>query len=165
MNAIDYIKMSLEMSKGWIMGIAADIKDAPLTAPTPKGGNHPMWCLGHLTYSEGNLVSTFIKGETNPVADWQAIFDVGTSPQEDAGKYPPVEEVLTKFEEIRSATLAMLEEMTDADLDKPSHAPAEMKEFFGTVGQCLAVIPIHFGFHGGQIADARRAAGRPPLMA
>ena len=27
----------------------------------------PLWCVGHLVYSEGNLVNAFIKGEENPV--------------------------------------------------------------------------------------------------
>ena len=67
-------------------------------------------------------------------------------------------------ETVRAETMAFLDTLTDADLDKPSHAPEEMKEWFGTIGQCLAVAPIHFGFHGGQIADARRAAGRQPVL-
>ena len=164
MNSIDFIKMSLQMSNGWIMGLVEGIKDAPLTAPTPNGGNHPLWCVGHLAYSEGNLVSALIKGEANPVADWEGVFGQGSTPSDDAGKYPPMEEVIAKLAELRAGTMATLDTLTDADLDKPSHAEGEMKEWFGTVGQCLAAIPIHFGFHGGQIADARRAAGRPVMM-
>ena len=164
MTAIDFIKMSLGMSQGWIMGLAADARDVAMTAPTPKGGNHPLWCLGHLVYSEGNLVNKFIKGEANPVAEWADLFDGGTQPSDDASKYPSYDELLGKFETIRGGTMALLETLSDADLEKPSHAEGEMKEWFGTVGQCLAAIPIHFGFHGGQIADARRAAGKPPLM-
>ena len=165
MNSMEFIKMSLGMSKGWIMGLVEGIKDAPLTAPTPKGGNHPLWCIGHLTYSEGNLVHAMVQGEANPVAPWKDIFGQGTQPSSDAGDYPPIEEVLAKFAEIRADTMALLDTLSEEDLDKPSHAPEEMKDFFGTVGQCLAAISIHFAFHGGQIADARRAAGRPPLLA
>jgi hypothetical protein len=164
MTAIDFIKLSLEMSKGWIMGLAADAKQVATTAPTPKGGNHPLWCLGHLTFSEGNLVHKYIKGQANPMAEYAELFDQGTTPLDDASKYPSYDELLAKFEAVRADTMALLDTLTDADLDKPSHAPAEMAQFFGTVGQCLAVIPIHYGFHGGQIADARRAAGLPVLM-
>ena len=164
MNSIDFIKMSLEMSKGWIMGLAEEIKDSPLTVPTPRGGNHPLWCIGHLAYSEGNLVSSYIKGQSNPLADWAEVFGQGTQPGTDASNYPSIDEVFTKMEEIRAQTLEVVEGLTDDDLDKPSHAPDEMKQFFGSIGQCLAAIPIHFSFHGGQIADARRAAGRNPVM-
>ncbi len=44
--------------------------------------------------------------------------------------------------------------MSDDDLDKPSHAPEEMKQFFGNIGQCFAAMAMHFKFHGGQIAHA-----------
>jgi len=164
MNAIDFIKMSLEMSKGWIYGLAEDMKDSPTTSPTPNGGNHPLWCVGHLVYSEGNLICKYVQGGENPVAEWEKIFAQGTEASEDASIYPSYEEVLEKFAQVRSRTMAILDTLTDADLEKSSHAPEEIKEFFGTVGQCLAATIIHFGFHGGQIADARRAAGKPPLM-
>jgi hypothetical protein len=165
MKAVDFVRASLEMSKGWIMGLIADMQSAPLTAPTPRGGNHPLWVIGHLTYSEGNLVSGMIEGKPNPHSQWKALFDQGSEPMADASKYPSMEELIAKFEETRNHTLRLLETMTDADLDKPSHAPEELKDFFGTVGKCLAAIPIHFAFHGGEVADARRAAGRKPLMA
>ncbi len=165
MNTIDYVKMTLEMSNGWVMGLIDDMKASPMTQPTPQGGNHPLWCIGHLAYSEGNLINVFIKGQANPVADWQDLFGQGSTPTDDASAYPPIDEVIAKFQQLRAGTMALLNELTDEDLSKPSHAPEEMKEWFGTIGQCLAVIPIHSGFHGGQVADARRAAGRPPLMA
>lgn len=164
MTAIDLIKTSLGMSQGWIMGLINDMKDSPTTFPTPNGGNHPLWILGHLTYSEANLVSVFIKGEPNPLADWKDLFDQGSQPAADAGKYPSFDELQAKFEELRGNTIQLLDTMSDDDLDKPSHAPEQMQAFFGTVGQCFAAISIHFAYHGGQVADARRAAGRTPLM-
>lgn len=165
MNSVDFVKISLEMSSGWIMGLAKDMQDAPMTVPTPKGGNHPMWCVGHLAYSEANIVSTLIKGEENPLAQWEGIFKQGKEVSADSSLYPSYEEVIAKMEEVRATTMALLETLTEDDLDKPSHAPEEMKDLFGTIGACLAVIPVHCAFHGGQIADARKAAGRAPLMA
>lgn len=164
MNAIGFIKTSLEMSKSWIMSLAADIEQAPLTVPTPNGGNHPLWCIGHLAYSEANLVQCYVRGEANPLADWADRFGQGSKPSQNAADYPPMRDVMAKFEEIRGATMGLLDTLSDQDLDAASHAPAEMKDWFGTVGQCLAAVVIHSSFHGGQIADARRAAGREPLM-
>ncbi|MDH3717701.1 MAG: DinB family protein [Planctomycetota bacterium] len=164
MKTTDFIAMSLEMSKGWVLGLIEDMKDAATTAPTPQGGNHPLWVLGHLAFSEGQLVNAFVKGEENPLADWGEVFGQGTKPVADASKYPAIDDVLARFEEMRAGTLSYLSSLSDDDLDKPSHAPEEMKDFFGTVGQCFAALPVHFAFHGGQVADARRAAGREPLM-
>jgi len=165
MKTTDFIRASLEMSKGWIMGLAADMKDAPLVQPTPHGGNHPMWAVGHLTYSEANLIHKYARGGENPLAHWKEIFGEGAQPVTDAGVYPKYEEVLAEFEKIRAATLDYLGSLSDEDLDKPTSVPEEMRAYFGTVAQCFATTIIHFGFHGGQIADARRAAGREPLMA
>ena len=90
---------------------------------------------------------------------------MGTTPTTDASQYPSMEELLGKFEEIRAATLAHLNTLSDKDLDKPSHAPAEFGPPFATVGACFAAMSTHMSFHAGQVADARRAAGRGPLMA
>ena len=164
MKATDYIKLSLEMSNGWIMGLAADAKDLPLQVPTPNGGNHPLWCVGHLVYAEANLISVLCKGEEHPLADWKEQFDAGSTPSDNADGYPSMDQLLAKAAEVRTATMEYLDTLTDADLDNASHAEGEMKEWFGTIAQCLAAIPVHVGFHGGQIADARRAAGRPVMM-
>jgi hypothetical protein len=164
MKTTDFIKTSLEMASSWVMGIIDDMKDAALTTPTPNGGNHPLWVLGHLAYAEGNLINGFVQGQENPLADWKEMFGQGSQPVADADKYPPFEVLMTKFQEIRANTLSVLGSLSDDDLDKPSHAPAEIQQFFGTIAQCFAALPMHFTFHGGQVADARRAAGRPPLM-
>ena len=165
MKAVDFIKMSLEMSNGWIMGLAADIKDEPLVRPTPNGGNHPLWVLGHITRAESDLLDGFIQGKPNRFPEYESLFSMGTTPTTDASQYPSMDELMGKFEEIRSATLAYLDTLTEADLDKPSHAPEEFGAFFGTIGACLAAMVTHVSFHAGQVADARRAAGKPPLMA
>ena len=158
-----YVKMTLEISNNWIMGLAADAKEIAMTQPTPNGGNHPLWCVGHLAYSQADLLS-MATGNPNPLAEWAGIFKFGTSPSTDASVYATFDEVMDKYNETHAAILAYIDTLSDDDLDKPSHAEGEMKEWFGTVGQCMAAMPVHIGFHGGQIADARRAAGRPPLM-
>lgn len=164
MNTIDFIKLSIQSSKNWILGLANDIKDEPLVAPTPHGGNHPLWCLGHLAYSEANLVTTLCKGETNPLAEWESIFQMGAKPSTAPNDYPSIDEVSIKLDEVNATTMAFLDSIDEADLDRASHAEGHWQEWFPTVGHCLSAIPIHFAFHGGQIADARRAAGRETMM-
>ncbi len=164
MKGIDVIKMSLEQSTAWVMELIMDMRDAPTTAPTPNGGNHPLWILGHVTYSEAELRDEFIFGKPNPLAEWKDLFGQGSQPSADASQYPPFDEIAAKFGEVRSETLKILDSMSDDDLDQPSKVPDDAKDFFGTIGQCLSAIPLHMVFHGGEVADARRAAGRPPLM-
>ena len=164
MKATEYIHMALENGKGWTMGLINDMKDAPLTAPTPNGGNHPLWVLGHIVRAESDLLDGFILGQPNRFPDLEQ-FSMGAEPTSNADDYPTMDELLGKFEEIRSATLAHLATLSDEDLGKKSHAPEEFGATFGTVGACFAAMQTHMAFHTGQVADARRAAGRKPLMA
>ena len=165
MNTIDYIKMSLQSSQGWALGLISDMKDSALTQPTSRGGNHPLWVLGHIVRAESDLLDCFILGQPNRFPELEAEFSMGTTPTADASKYPSMDELLGKFEEMRAASLAHLDTLSEEDLDKPSHAPEEFGPFFATVGACYAALTVHMTFHAGQVADARRAAGREPLMA
>ncbi len=164
MTAIEYIRMSLENAKGWSLGLINDMKDAPLTQPTPNGGNHPLWVLGHIVRAESDLLDGFILGQPNRFPELE-MFAMGNEPSTDAAQYPSMDELLEKFEQIRAATLAHLDTLSDADLQKESYAPEEFGPMFGTVGACFAAMQTHMMFHTGQVADARRAAGRKPLMA
>ena len=164
MNSTSFIKMALENGKGWTLGLVNDMKDAPLTQPTPNGGNHPLWVLGHIVRAESDLLDGFILGQPNRYPELEC-FGMGKEPSTNADDYPSIDDLLGKFEEIRSATIAHLDSISDDDLDQKSHAPEEFGELFGTVGSCFAAMITHMAFHTGQVADARRAAGRPPLMA
>ena len=164
MTTIEFIKISLAASTGWSMGLINDMRDAPLTQPTPNGGNHPTWVLGHIVRAESDLLDGFILGQPNRFPEYEKLFGMGSEPSTDASIYPSIDELIGKFELIRAATLAHLDTLTDADLDAASHAPAEFGEMFGTVAACFAAMSSHISFHSGQVADARRAAGRTPLM-
>ncbi len=164
MNTIDFIRASLEGSKGWAMGLLEGIKDAPLTAPTPRGGNHPHWVLAHLIYSEASMVEAGLTGKPNPLEAWDSKFGMGSTPDPEARGYPPFEELLQQFEKVRARTLEVLATMTPADLDKPSKAPEEMRSFLPTNGKVFEILIAHPIFHAGQVADARRALGRSPVM-
>jgi len=164
MNSIEVLKLALSNSAGWTLSLIADMKDSPLTQPTTNGGNHPLWNLGHIVHSESNLLDGFILGKPNRFPELEADFAMGTTPSLDANRYPPMDELMARFEEIRSATLAHLETLSEADLDRKSHAPEEFGEGFSTLAGCFTAMCIHPMFHAGQVADARRAAGRQPMF-
>ncbi len=166
MKSVEFAKMAMETSKHLVMLLIDDMKDAPLTQPTVNGGNHPLWVLGHLAYSEANIVEAVMLGETNPLDEWKDVFGGGSEAVADANHYPPMDEVLSKFEQVRERTMTLLAGFTEDDLDKPSKAcPPERQELLGTIGRCLMVVALHPAMHFGQVADARRAAGRKPVFA
>ena len=164
MNTIDYLRMNLDMGD-MTLDLIDDMKDAPMTAPTAKGGNHPLWVLGHLAYAEASMVYEMMLGEPNPLEDWKPIFADGTEPTSDASDYPSYAEVRARFDEVRAHTLKVLDALTDADLDKKSqNYPEEWAAYFDTYGKVLAIVGSHTFIHHGQVADARRMAGRKPTM-
>ena len=162
MKAIDLIRWALQKTDEWVLGAAEDMRDAPLTQPTPRGGNHSMWVLGHLALVEGE-VPQLLSGEPNPVEHWRSLFGQGTRPTTDAGAYPPYDEVVKKYRELRAKNLARLDEIGEAGLDlAPAAMPPGFQDGTLTRGQLLLVIALHQMSHLGQIADARRAAGKEP---
>lgn len=165
MNAIELVRFQLELSKSATAALLADMKDAPLTTPTSAGGNHPLWIAGHLTFSESQLSTVIMLGKPNPLADWADLFRGGSQPVDDASQYPTMAEILAKWDEVRTGTLELLDSLTDADLDKPVANPPKGREgALGTYGKILSIMALHPMMHRGQVADARRVAGRGTLM-
>ena len=165
MQATQLAKIALDNSRNWTIGLLTDMKNEPFAQPTDRGGNHPLWVLGHLTYSDSQLLDVFVLGKEHRFPELEPLFGMTTQPGADAAAYPSMEELFEKNETMRAAVLEHLAKLSDADLDQRSHAPEELGDFFGTVGAVFLAMSIHYTFHGGQVADARRALGRAPLMA
>jgi hypothetical protein len=155
MNAIDVVRNALQRSDQLANAMFEDMRDVPLTQPTARGGNHPLWVIGHLTHAEGQLHQVLL-GEPNPVEHWSNLFAGGTEPATDASRYPAFAEVLGKYRQLRAVTMKKLESLDDAALDRPTRT-------FGTVGKALTAIAMHQMLHLGQVADARRTMGRKPF--
>jgi uncharacterized damage-inducible protein DinB len=164
MKTVEFVRMALNTSARSTMALIEDMKDLPLTFPTPKGGNHPLWVLGHLAWVEGNIIQQVMLGRPNPVAHWKSLFGLGSEVAAEASRYPTLDEVKKAFDNVRAETLRVLDTLGDDDLDQPSKAcPPEFKDFLGTYGQCFLVPILNTMHHRGQVADARRAVGRKPL--
>jgi uncharacterized damage-inducible protein DinB len=166
MTKIDMIRFALSLSGDWTSMAANDLADAPMTFPTPAGGNHPTWVVGHLAIAEAGLLS-MITGCESPLKAWEPLFSAGTTPSADGSKYPPYHELLAAYQQARAQTLAHLDKLTDADLDRrPPAVPAELAEndMFSSVGRVLMFTAAHQMSHFGQLTDSRRALGRAPLM-
>ena len=130
-------------------GRVEDMRDAGGVFPTAKGGCHTLWLLGHLAYSEQNIIQCMMLGEEDQLEDWSKLFSHATEPADDVSKYPPFDEVLAKCREVRESTLALLDSMTEEDLDKPSaKIPEGYEKTFGTYRLCFqfAVIEIAHKF-------------------
>jgi hypothetical protein len=164
MKAIDLVRWALRTTDESTSRLVEDMRDQPLTRPTSRGGNHALWVLGHLAVIEGMIPHT-VFGEPNPVQHWWPLFGTGSRPTDDAGSYPPFDEVLATYRDLRAKNLARLEEIGEAGLEEaPKVIPPGFEERMQTIGRTFHLIALHQMFHLGQVADARRAAGREPFF-
>src|ERR1051326_6277025 len=115
----DAIRYSLDLADGAILRSLDSIEDASTTFPTPNGGCHPLWVIGHLAYVEG-MTHPLLGIGRNPVAHWAPVFEQWTTPTGDAAQYPSVADVRARYVELRKRTLQFLEALTEAGLDTPT---------------------------------------------
>ena len=163
MHTKDAIKFALTVSNGAVLSVIDEMRGAATTFPTPNGGCHPLWVLGHLTLVEG-MIPAALFGDKNPAAEWQRYFGENSEPFADAGTYPPIAEIRKKYQQLREQNLKLLDSLSEADLDKPTTAPPKGREQeFATYGQSFLVLALHQTMHRGNVTDARRAAGRAAL--
>ena len=156
----DAILFSLNLAEDAVLRSLANIDDAPLTFPTENGGCHPLWVLGHLAFVEG-LAYEILAGKQNPAGEWATLFGQDSTATNNVAQYPPLEEVVAKYMQLRRKNLQLLDSFSEIDLDKrTSWQPKGLEEHFATYGKSLLTIALHQMAHRGQITDAVRSAGR-----
>ena len=159
MQSIDLLRDNLKRSSDRVLARIEEMREHCVVFPTLKGGGHTLWVLGHLAYIEALVIRGFMLGEPNPLAEWEEPFD-GAETTGDMSQYPPFDQVIAQCREMRQWTVALLDSLTEDDLDKASaNSPDGYEETFGTYRLCLQYVADHWYMHRGQLADARRAAG------
>jgi len=159
MQSRELIRDNLEKSAERVLAHVEEMRQHALVAPTPRGGCHTLWVLGHLAYIEALVVQRFMLGRPNPLAAWERIFD-DADPSPIPSDYPPFDEALAACRDVRRSTLALLDTLSEPELDEPAVlVPRGWEGTFGTHRLCLQYVADHWYMHRGQLADARRAAG------
>lgn len=167
MHTKEAIKFALTLSNGALLSALDRMRDDPTRFPTPNGGCHPLWVLGHLTMIEG-IIPAVLFGKENPISEWQKHFGENSQPVDNADVYPSFSEVRQKYLELRENNLKVLESLSEEDLDKPTKAPPQGREQeFSTFGRSFLTLALHQALHRSHVTDALRAAGRlaPALQA
>ena len=158
MDTKEAIKFALTVSNGAVLSVIDEMSSAPTTFPTPNGGCHPLWVLGHLAFVEG-MIPAALFGEPNAAADWAKYFGQGTEPVSDPAAYPPFAEVRERYAQLRARNLQLLDGFSESDLDKPSVAPPKgLEHLFATYGKSFLALALHQMNHRSHVTDARRAA-------
>ena len=159
MRSKDLIRDNLTKSADRVLVRIDDMRAHALVFPTPKGGCHTLWVLGHLAYIEALVTRSFMLGGPNPLTAWEHLFD-DDDPSGSEGHYPSFDVVLTTCRQTREATVSLLDSLSEGELDRSSvKAPVGWADSFGTYRLCLQYVADHWYMHRGHLADARRAAG------
>jgi len=164
MTGKDAIKKALTSTQDLLNQYVSDLSDADLLVRPVPGANHAAWQLGHLVEAE-----TYILGSSLPPGTYpnlppalQGKHGKATASTDAPGSFLKKAEYVAAFNKVRQATLAAVERMSDADLDRAS--TGDMAKWAPTVGDLLVLTANHTLMHGGQFTVLRRKLGKPVLF-
>src|SRR3954447_6545146 len=120
MNAKDVFKSTFGMGDAVLNAYLGDLSDADLLLRPVEGQNHIAWQLGHLISTERMFVDLIKPGSSPALPEgFDAAHTRDTSGSDDPAKFESKQRYLELYQAQRAATLKVLEELSDADLDAP----------------------------------------------
>jgi len=129
-----------------------------LTRPVPSA-NHVAWQLGHLIASERMLVEAGVSGSMPPLADGFAErHNKHTAGSDKPADFLSKDEYFKIAQDVRAATLAVMEKLTAVEFDKP--ISGRVPPFVKRVGDAFLTAGTHWIMHTGQWVALRRKLGR-----
>lgn len=161
MHVKDALRSALEMNHNIVKSTLADLADADLLVRPVPGANHIAWQLGHLIGAEARFLG-MIPGAAP--AELPAGF-AEQHTKEKAGSdtgFRTKKEYLDLFDRVRGQTVAALQRVADADLDRPVEGP--IARLAPTVGALFMLTANHELMHSGQFSVVRRKLGKPVLF-
>lgn len=162
MNALELVKASLRSTHHLATWFVSDLSDADLLVRPASDANHIAWQLGHLISAESSLVKTYVPGAVK--VELPAGFDEqhkGPTAKSDSGFLKKADYV-NLFGIVREATLATVDRLKEADLDKS--VEGKMAKIAPNVGAMLNLVNNHTMMHAGQFSVVRRKLGKPVLF-
>ncbi len=164
MKATDAVKLALTSTRELCNWYLSDLSDADLLMRPVPTANHIAWQMGHLISSEAHLVHEELP--TAPFPELPAGFNDRHANQnagvEATQGFGTKAEYLALFTRTRDATIAALEKLSDADLDRPTKGG--MAKFAPNLGALFQLLANHTLMHAGQFSVVRRKLGKPVLF-
>ena len=164
MQAKDVAKKALSSTQDLMKMYLADLSDKVILVRPVPAANHIAWQLAHLCTAEAML------GDALPGVKYAAVPAIASKSlgNERTGKVDPPEGYLVMAaylecsDRLRAATIAAVDKLSDADLDKAN--TGEMAKWAPTLGDLLVLIANHTLMHAGQFTVVRRALGKPVVL-
>jgi hypothetical protein len=161
MNVKDAIKLSLTSTQEMVPMYLSDLSDADLLVRPVPGANTIAWQMGHLIVSEAEIMSKVVPGATSPQlpAGFAEAHNPEAAKSDSPRGFRSKQEYLDLFDRVRKATIAALDKVSEADLDKKTGI-----EYAPTVGAGFLLHATHAMMHAGQFTVVRRKLGKPILF-
>jgi hypothetical protein len=164
MTGTAVIQHALQSTQFLLNSYIRDLSDADLLVRPVAGANHIAWQLGHLLVAERALVKAELPNAPFPElpAGFAEAHSKETAANDGPAGFLTKGEYLSIFETVRSATLAAVAGLKDADLDRPAVGP--LAKMAPTLGDTFLLISNHTLMHGAQVTVVRRKLGKPVLF-
>ena len=163
MNAKDALRATMALSQTVITKYVQDLTDAELLQRPGPGCNHVAFALGHLISSEVGLLNGICPGKGAELpAGFAEKHDKKNSTSENPADFLTCRDYLDLFAKVRAATLAAMDQMSDAELDEPG--PEMFRKMLPTKGHVLMLIGTHPMMHAGQFVPLRRKLGKAVVI-
>jgi hypothetical protein len=161
MNAAAPIRTSLLTTQRIINSLLYDLSDGDLLVRPVEGANHIAWQIGHLIDVECRLGKQIpgLQEVELPAGFSEKHANKAEAQQSTEGFYTKAEYV-DLFNKTREATLAALDRLSDADLERPAKGPGNIKN----VADLLLLVCNHCMMHGGQFSVVRRKLDKAVLF-
>lgn len=163
MSIASQIKHELNLPTFVVQGYLGDLTDADLFRRPVPNANHIAWQLGHLIEAEHNLNNMVCPDSMPPLPDgFSEKHNKEAAAGDDPAKFCTKDEYLKLMEQQRAGTLALLDKLSDEELEKP--APVDIQKFGATVGAVIAGQSAHWMMHAGQWVIVRRQLDKEALF-
>jgi len=163
MSIAAQIKAELQLPTFVAQGYVQDLTDEDLMRRPVENANHIAWQLGHLVTAEHDLNNMVCPDSMPALPDGFAEkHSKETASSDDPTAFCTKEEYLAAMAEQRAGTMALLDTLSDEDLQKPS--PEKLQQFGPTVGAVIAGQSAHWMMHAGQWVIVRRQLGKEAMF-
>ncbi len=163
MSISDHIKATLKLPTSVVQGYLADLSDDDLMTRPHESANHIAWQLGHLISAEHDLNNMVCPDSMPDLPEgFYEKHSKGQAASNDKADFCTKEEYLAAMNEQREGTLALLDRLSDQELEQPG--PDKLKQLGETVGSVIGCQAAHWMMHAGQWVVIRRQLGKGPLF-
>lgn len=159
MNAKDAARTTMNTADFMVESYLSDITEQEMLVRPAAGANHLAWQLGHLISAETRLVEAAVPGSMPALPEGFAErHSKEAAPSDDPTDFLSKDEYMQLAKTVRAATLKVLDNVNDADLDNP--VTGRVPPFVKKVGDCFVTAGGHWILHAGQWVVLRRHLGR-----